>query len=1195
MDISVDESESIGSNDTTENDSLHDDFTQKLPVTQSEISQDQAQNRAYVSIFSNLPSGEVAVYEHDRNTLVDEDRGRLSEKSPSNEVNISPLTRPPGVYTKDGRQVGSLQTTSLSPSMKTLLTPTSPTANLQIKERVNVNPSPPTANLQIMERVSEGRRRESGSVYNRDRKCDEGELSDRPFGMEDLQSAGTGRIRGSDDNQGRTLSSQLSRSSKHNSPSYRGSPPTRVQRHTAESGRNTTGTINLSNDFEPETVGENPRVRTTWLDGKFVKSNSSPIKDRSAEGTKNIIAVSNFSELEEAYDQENEEGSLVSDEETPMERGLQLPTNEDRMFKIIKAVELALKYAEEQGAKVNNEIREDVLDSVMSNASLMGYCALDPKLRSQVRISQSDLVAYSLPVILNKVEKAMSCGNSTRNTSYDTSDLRRIVSEVITMSNYMETTLEMIYQVGKSTEMMLQHEGVLDNLTNPKKYVNKKNKWIPKEKISDIADWYIQYHGMLAELKFFHDGMLEASDPMKKFTERYPGPSIQIAHSDFDNFKFSGRAYRTVNDSNGENIINSPIKVVKTKTTELVQSPSRNYLDMKTEEKGYENCGQQQKFGKNQTPSIYSLTKGSKELERANQRYGESVSSNSLEMLSEDETVITQDFQETFGWNQALEYAKSNFGPIKRLNLPGHQMLDILGKCRSQNSQLRMGVGNESKCMETFPKVAAKIKPQKIEGAINMGIWLRGIVSETENQYWPIWMRIQFLKETGALAIGVEDKVRERIKLSFGTPDDFLLSPDQEPYDPTHNKNDDRYWLCIWVESLCWLFKQFYQPIEDDAILREVESRIRSGINFNIGNEQSEAIFQVHHQLKLIFELVKQSMSGLSETPQLIVSRLLTILKTEKGPVGDMVAKAITRQIRRAVNDPHQFFKSNTFRLSDAELDQIKSKGVSCLNVNHYTIITTTLLDSAKSGESLFLIESYSDIQKYTESGSRPKTKKIKEKEEVYYDDEEDENDDQEMETIVLKKKKTKPKAMSTRTTSDEDLPEISIKALGVSTDINIPYKDRWTVPGVTQRCSICGMLHKPGQGLPAGECLFFAPRGGVDNSPQIKGRNMLAHEGVLYKGYNKTSIGFKFQHELKDFGFPKLGITDKREIEKIMSDLNMGAKIIGSKESESKAMTTIQWEEEKKPPKSVLKGSQEKVTVSGSSEDLQEESENED
>ena len=49
MDISVDESESIASNDTTENDSLHDNFTQKLPVTQSEISQDQAQNRAYVS------------------------------------------------------------------------------------------------------------------------------------------------------------------------------------------------------------------------------------------------------------------------------------------------------------------------------------------------------------------------------------------------------------------------------------------------------------------------------------------------------------------------------------------------------------------------------------------------------------------------------------------------------------------------------------------------------------------------------------------------------------------------------------------------------------------------------------------------------------------------------------------------------------------------------------------------------------------------------------------------------------------------------------------------------------------------------------------------------------------------------------------------------------------------------------------
>jgi hypothetical protein len=339
LDVSVDGSESIGSDDSTEIEYQQDDFAQQLPVTLSETSQDQAQNWAYVSIFSNLPSGEVAVNEHDSNTLVDEDRGRLSKVSPSKEVVVFPLTRAPGVYTKDGRQVESLQNTSLSSSMKTLLTPTSPTAYLQITERVNGNPSPPTADLQIMERVSGGRRRESGSVVNSDRKKDEGEFPDRP--LEDLQSAGIGRICGSDDDYERTLSSKLSRNSKHNLLSYRDSPPTRVQRHTAESGRNTTGTINLSNDFEPETVVENPRVRTTWLDENLLDPIRPQSKTVRQKGPK-IIAVSNFSKLEEAYAQEIKEGSLVSDEESPMERGLQLPTNEERMLKIIKLVYLAL-------------------------------------------------------------------------------------------------------------------------------------------------------------------------------------------------------------------------------------------------------------------------------------------------------------------------------------------------------------------------------------------------------------------------------------------------------------------------------------------------------------------------------------------------------------------------------------------------------------------------------------------------------------------------------------------------------------------------------------------------------------------------------------------------------------------------------------------------------------------------------------
>jgi hypothetical protein len=82
-------------------------------------------------------------------------------------------------------------------------------------------------------------------------------------------------------------------------------------------------------------------------------------------------------------------------------------------------------------------------------------------------------------------------------------------------------------------------------------------------------------------------------------------------------------------------------------------------------------------------------------------------------------------------------------------------------------------------------------------------------VSETESQRWPIWIRIIFIKETGAIGKGCEDIISNRVKSAFSTPEEFLMGYDQKPYDVTHHKLDNKYWLCIWIEVLCWLFREF--------------------------------------------------------------------------------------------------------------------------------------------------------------------------------------------------------------------------------------------------------------------------------------------------------------------------------------------------------------------------------------------------
>ena len=408
---------------------------------------------------------------------------------------------------------------------------------------------------------------------------------------------------------------------------------------------------------------------------------------------------------------------------------------------------------------------------------------------------------------------------------------------------------------------------------------------------------------------------------MLNIESEYPGPIYQSMQSGFDNFKAKAKNYRTLNAIDG--------------TLEELKTPKKPI----------------------QLPEKEAIVPSAQRLAYTGMRENE----NRLKNLKESNL---------FGWDQALEYAVSERGPISRLNLAKMQILPILQKCRSKNHYLSRGEGLEGECMDQFSRVCKKIVVKKIDGAINAGMWLRALVTETENNHWPIWVRIIFLSETGGLAKGVMNVIRDQVKTSFQSPDEFLLDYAQAPYDPIHDKGDDRYWLCIWVETLCWLFKEFYLPVNDDALLREFEKMFREDIKFDDDMDKVEAIAQVHYELKLIFELARQVVSGLCAIPQLVVNTLIDILRTEKGLVGELVGRAISRYIRKVAEDPYQFLVAGSrYMVPSAELAKIKSKGNAALTMDHYFIITSRLIEIAKGGrEQIFAIESYSDIERYSKT-----------------------------------------------------------------------------------------------------------------------------------------------------------------------------------------------------------------------------------
>jgi hypothetical protein len=310
-----------------------------------------------------------------------------------------------------------------------------------------------------------------------------------------------------------------------------------------------------------------------------------------------------------------------------------------------------------------------------------------------------------------------------------------------------------------------------------------------------------------------------------------------------------------------------------------------------------------------------------------------------------------------------------------------------------------------------------------------------------------------------------------------------------------------------------------------------------------------------------------------------------------------MTTKAVNNKIRRMMGNPHVEFKRLDKRFTTEELDEIQAKGLHSLEAEIFTLITALMVNDTRQGEVLFQIDDLAELKRLMRedkferlhgksqdslSSGPNRSKKPRDHNSTELEEEDENPMDNSPEEVEQSKtgKRSKQKVLASQLYYDEDEFESNLKALTVTSDLREYGGPTWKVEGVSNRCTICNMLHQPDSSLPKTECLFYNP-----TDKKMKGKNMLKHPGTIYKGSFRWNLTYSFKDELTKYGFPRMGITDNEDVNNMLKELATGARKLGEKgNTPVKANnTSLDWgsKEEKTPKKSNLKkGSEKKIEI---------------
>lgn len=283
---------------------------------------------------------------------------------------------------------------------------------------------------------------------------------------------------------------------------------------------------------------------------------------------------------------------------------------------------------------------------------------------------------------------------------------------------------------------------------------------------------------------------------------------------------------------------------------------------------------------------------------------------------------------------------------------------------------------DELKLVDAYGKVCNYIKPKIDEDFFNMYEWLKDF-NTTANEYkFSIIIRLRMLEKHGGMKEDPKTSLyRDRIIKLMSTVEDWV--PD---YDPLRDESDYEYWLYIWTDVCLKFVKEFYHPMEESAI----ETSLRAKFKDIIKNKLESKDNAINNQWLKVDQAYKDGLELLDNLDSAMkddAGYCMRILREElkKKPVlGEAMEGIIGDRIKLLIRDPEKALPVG-HKISAAALKKITQQGPVFVPQKTYLLLMDKIVRDGTDGEHVFKIQSQAALQKILDGKEEKKPSKKKE------------------------------------------------------------------------------------------------------------------------------------------------------------------------------------------------------------------------
>jgi len=233
--------------------------------------------------------------------------------------------------------------------------------------------------------------------------------------------------------------------------------------------------------------------------------------------------------------------------------------------------------------------------------------------------------------------------------------------------------------------------------------------------------------------------------------------------------------------------------------------------------------------------------------------------------------------------------------------------------------------GSRSTIMNSFSKHVKDIKPHCDGQYISMDEWWQSLAEMAQDLGISIPFMCRFMAKTGALASGIHDVYRQRVKDMWKDRARWLPN-----YDPNRDEKELEYWAYIWMDVTVKFMREFYVVMDNDEIVEAALKELFELPTYELTDTEDPINMDMWKAYQLYVDtlfLLKDRGSDLVESPlypfNLVKKWLLT-----QGIAGHGIHALLVKAVKQLGVNPESVFPPH-HQLSAKRLAEIMAGGAS--------------------------------------------------------------------------------------------------------------------------------------------------------------------------------------------------------------------------------------------------------------------------